>query len=337
MTAVFIVPTGVGAAIGGHAGDATPALKVIAQAAGRCITHPNVVNASAINEMPESCLYVEGSMLDSFLERRIGLMPTLSNRVLVIHNNTGDKYVENLCGAAESTIGMSISRVELRIPLLMRGWIDKSRGAGGSINGIDALVEQVRDLDFDAVAVVTSIDTAPGVAMDYFKDGGVNPWGGVEAIVSRQLSVLLGVPVAHAPVESHESRADQGLMRIGLDEVVDRRIAAEVVCENYAHCVLKGLYRAPRQCAVGDGVRLDDLTCLVTPTGVVGRPHLACRELGVPVIAVRENATIFDESANWITYVATYLEAAGMVSAIRAGVDPDVVGVRRVKKTLAAR
>ncbi|NQU70483.1 MAG: DUF3326 domain-containing protein, partial [Rhodospirillales bacterium] len=46
FTAVFLVPTGIGSEIGGHAGDATPAARVLAAACDRLITHPNVVNAS---------------------------------------------------------------------------------------------------------------------------------------------------------------------------------------------------------------------------------------------------------------------------------------------------
>jgi len=63
FNAIFLVPTGIGAAIGGHAGDATPAARVLAEACDRLITHPNVVNASDLNEMPENALYVEGSTI----------------------------------------------------------------------------------------------------------------------------------------------------------------------------------------------------------------------------------------------------------------------------------
>ena len=49
MNIVFIVPTGIGAEIGGHSGDATPAAKLISSLCDRLFTHPNVVNASDIN------------------------------------------------------------------------------------------------------------------------------------------------------------------------------------------------------------------------------------------------------------------------------------------------
>ena len=71
MIGVFIVPTGIGAEIGGHAGDANPAVKLIAKCCDKLITHPNAVNASDINEMPENDVYVECSSVDGFLEERI--------------------------------------------------------------------------------------------------------------------------------------------------------------------------------------------------------------------------------------------------------------------------
>jgi hypothetical protein len=63
FNAVLLVPTGIGAAIGGHAGDAGPASRLLATVCDNLITHPNVVNASDINEMTENTLYVEAGCL----------------------------------------------------------------------------------------------------------------------------------------------------------------------------------------------------------------------------------------------------------------------------------
>ena len=49
FNAVFLIPTGVGAEIGGHAGDATAAARLISEGCDKLILHPNVVNASDIN------------------------------------------------------------------------------------------------------------------------------------------------------------------------------------------------------------------------------------------------------------------------------------------------
>ena len=62
FNAVLLVPTGIGAVIGGHAGDAGPVARLMAKACDTLVTHPNVVNASDVNELPENGLYVEGSV-----------------------------------------------------------------------------------------------------------------------------------------------------------------------------------------------------------------------------------------------------------------------------------
>ena len=41
FTTVFVVPTGIGSSIGGHAGDATPAAQLLASVSDTLVTHPN--------------------------------------------------------------------------------------------------------------------------------------------------------------------------------------------------------------------------------------------------------------------------------------------------------
>jgi hypothetical protein len=60
-----IVPTSVGASIGGFAGDAAPATRLLASVSDKLITHPNVVNASDILSVSSNTIYVEGSFLDT--------------------------------------------------------------------------------------------------------------------------------------------------------------------------------------------------------------------------------------------------------------------------------
>ena len=86
MNIVLIVPTGIGARIGGHAGDATPVCKLMASLSDILVTHPNVVNASDINEMPENVFYVEGLILDRFLLGEFSLRRPTQNRILLVAN-----------------------------------------------------------------------------------------------------------------------------------------------------------------------------------------------------------------------------------------------------------
>ena len=46
--AVMIVPTGIGASIGGFAGDALPSAKLLSTVVDTLITHPNVMNGKLI-------------------------------------------------------------------------------------------------------------------------------------------------------------------------------------------------------------------------------------------------------------------------------------------------
>ena len=86
FTSVLVVPTGIDADIGGHAGDAGPVARLIAAASDRLITHPNVVNGADINEMPENTLYVEGSVLTRLMMGTAGLAPTRANRRPAAHS-----------------------------------------------------------------------------------------------------------------------------------------------------------------------------------------------------------------------------------------------------------
>lgn len=324
---VFIIPTGVGAAIGGHAGDASPAAKLIAQSCDKLILHPNVVNASDINEMPGNALYVEGSILDRFLWGEIELEEVLSNKILVAVNPPLKPETENAINAARMTIGANIEIVILDKPLIMEGWINPNGTAGGMSGNVDELIKQVKKYNFDALAVASPITVPEGVALEYFQNpkSRVNPWGAIEAKVSKQIATALYKPVAHAPIECDETKGELELFEILYRRVVDKRKAAEVVSNCYIHCILKGLHVAPR---IGNGIRWSSVACMVAPYGCIGQAHAACFHYNIPVIAVKENTTALEVRDNRIIEVENYWEASGIVSCILAGVDPESVRFR---------
>ena len=74
-TAVLVVPTGVGAAIGGYAGDALPVARGLASVADTLVTHPNVMNGASLYWPQDNILYTEGYALDEFAGGRWGLRP----------------------------------------------------------------------------------------------------------------------------------------------------------------------------------------------------------------------------------------------------------------------
>ncbi len=320
MIGVMIIPTGIGAEIGGHAGDGNPVAKLIASCCDRLITHPNVVNASDINEMTENMLYVEGSILDRFLEGKIDLEEVKSNRILVVTNSPLKNDTTNAVSAARATIGIDAEIVILETPLKMVSRI-KNGIATGEVSGWRELINQVEQFDYDALAIHTPVDVDRDVAMSYYKNGGINPWGGVEAVASKLIANVLNKPVAHAPLENISSD-DKEFYSI-FDDIIDPRIAPEAISNCYLHSVLKGLWRAPR---IGKGLSVDQVDFMVTPLNCVGRPHEACLARKIPVIAVMENQTSLDDDMpEDFIVVDNYLEVIGIIQLMKCGISLDSI------------
>ncbi len=311
MNTVFIVPTGIGAAIGGDAGDATPAFKLIASLSDIAITHPNVVNASDINEMPDNAWYVEGSILDRFLEGKIKLKKPHSNRILLAVNKPIRSETFNAMNAARYTIGCDIEYIELETELRMIATVDQL-GASGKVYGWKELVNQVNRHEFDALAIATHIEVPKVMALEYFRTGGINPWGGVEAVASKLIANAINKPVAHAPIENTEEELKY------FNEVVGPTRAAEAISQCYIHCIFKGLHKAPR---ISDtGLSVSDIDCLVSPLNCYGRPHKACEKAGIPIITVKENTTCLDVEPQHHDWVDNYFEAAGYIQSLKEGI-----------------
>jgi len=319
MKAVMIIPTGIGCEIGGHSGDATPSAKLLASVCDTLIVHPNVVNASDINEMTENMLYVEGSMLDDFLEEKIGLKRVKSNKILVVINPPLVQEVVDAVSAARVTIGADVSILVLETPLIMSGDVVNGE-AIGTVEGWKELIIQAQERNFDALAINTFVSITENVELNYYNNGGANPWGKVEAITSRLISNALGKPVAHAPLD---------IEKVEYLEEVDPRIAPEMNSVCNLHCVLKGLHKAPQ---IGREIFAKDIDCLVSPK-CYGRPHKACERLNIPIIYVEENQTIYsDRDIRTGYYAENYLEVVGILSAMRIGVSLESVR-RPIPKT----
>ncbi len=103
----------------------------------------------------------------------------------------------------------------------------------------------------------------------------------------------------------------------------------EVITENFVHCVLKGLHRAPRIAkSLNQGITASSVDAMISPMGCFGRPHKACLKQGIPIIVVRENKSVlndFEDGDERFVFVDNYIEAAGMLMAMKAGVHPPTV------------
>ena len=341
FNAVFLVPTGIGAEIGGHSGDSGPVARLLSAICDNLITHPNVMNAADINELPENSLYVEGSVISRLLMGTVGLQKVRSNRVMmVVDEHEDDMFHElaiNSASAARAALGLDCPLVvKMEDRALMRSCYSNSGRSAGRIAHFERLYEVLAEhrSKYDAVALTSLIQLPDHFHEDYFRRdmNMVNPWGGVEAMLTHTVSMLFDVPSAHSPMMT-----SQEVMNLDVG-IVDPRKSAEAVSTTYLHCILKGLHRSPRILANvpihsdPNLLTVSDVSCLVIPDGCVGLPTLAALEQGIPVIAVKENTNCMENRIEDLPFaqgklfmVENYLEAVGVMAALRAGVALETV------------
>ncbi|MGV3525568.1 MAG: DUF3326 domain-containing protein [Candidatus Sericytochromatia bacterium] len=324
----MVVPTGVGAQIGGYAGDAGVAVRYLGGLADEILTHPNVVNAASFNVLPSQALYIEGHALDRFFQEEWAFQPVRSNRIGLVIDRRCAPWLDIIANAVQATavstgcqiVGYQLTRQPLELQLQAGDW-----GYRGALDGLEQILEAAqvcRAAGAEALAVLTWMDILSEAQLaDYAQGQGVDPIGGLEALISHALVAELRMPVAHSPIfEPHlETRR------------LDPRVAAEEIGTTYLPCVLMGLSRAPRFVAYGEGhCRLEDISALVLPADACGGvPALVAAERGIPVIAVAENTTVLQvtlEKLGWqgphLHQVANLWEAAGLLLALKQGLDP---------------
>uniref|UniRef100_A0A1D1YSQ0 Putative lipoprotein syc1174_c n=1 Tax=Anthurium amnicola TaxID=1678845 RepID=A0A1D1YSQ0_9ARAE len=111
-TSVMIVPTGVGAAIGGYAGDALPVARALASVVDCLISHPNVMNAAMLYWPMPNALYVEGYALDKFAEGSWALQPVHQNKVGLVLDAGMEEELQirhlQVADAARASLGLPV-------------------------------------------------------------------------------------------------------------------------------------------------------------------------------------------------------------------------------------
>ncbi|MBI3301388.1 MAG: DUF3326 domain-containing protein, partial [Deltaproteobacteria bacterium] len=273
----------------------------------------------------------------------VGLQPVRSNRVLVVIDAHRDELFVNAAvnavSGARAAYGLSCPEVVcLDPPVKLRARYAPSGRAAGRVEELEGLCGLLEERmgQYDAVALSSVINVPHEFHQGYFDAGGkmVNPWGGVEAMLTHALSSMYDIPTAHSPMfESREiANMDPG--------IVDPRMAAEAVSATFLQCSLKGLQRSPRMITDAHAMNRPgvftaaDISCLVIPDGCLGLPTLAALEQGIPVIAVHENRNLMKNDLSTLPWApgqfhraGNYWEAVGVIAAMRAGIDP--ASVRR--------
>jgi hypothetical protein len=288
----FVVPTGVGAQVGGFAGDASVWAREFSKYS-RLIVNPNVVNAGGFSGINDKMLYVEGYSLDSFFKGEINLKPAQNNKIGVIFDKAIPQDVLNVhintINAVKKVYGLDIAGYEVTEEEVGVEFTDTGGISTGSVRNIGTLLAASKKALTNGASALAPVCffNAPDDE-DYANGAGVDPIGGVEAVLSHYISKELRVPCAHSP-----AFADYQIR----PQIVDPRAAAEYITPTFLPCVLLGLDNAPHLTNDG-GISIGQLDYLVMPYNALGStPVFEAVKRGIKVFAVKENCTVLNITA----------------------------------------
>ncbi len=333
-TAMLIVPTGIGAAIGGYAGDALPVARAMAGVVDRLITHPNVMNGAQLYWPLPNALYVEGYGLDQVAAGAWGLRPVHQNRVGLVLDQAIEPDLKlrhlQVADAARATLGLDLTDyVVTDAPLGVELRTADSGTTWGTIRQPDSLlraVEKLKSAQAEAIAVIVRFpdDLGSEALVQYRHGQGVDPLAGAEAVISHLVVRTFQLPCAHAPA----------LSPLPLDPDLSPRSAAEELGYTFLPCVLAGLSRSPQFVTSGQrsqpqDIWADQIDALVIPeTACGGSAVLSLSQLATQIITVKANTTRLNVTATQLGLsdrvwaAESYPEAIGLLAAHRTGLHP---------------
>ena len=285
----FIIPTGIGASIGGFAGDASKWARRIAKKC-KLIVNPNVVNAACFSGITNNMLYVEGYSLDEFFRGKCRLKETKENKIGVVFDKSIKKDVLNIhintINAVKTVYDIDIIGYEITADEVgVEFYVDDNEISTGNVKNLKTIKDaslKLMEKGAEAIAIVCHFPEEQG---DNYSNGlGVDPVGGVEAVISHYISKELKVPCAHAPAFSSceiESK------------LVDPRCSAEYITPTFLPCILLGLENAPL--ISNEGISVKDIDFIIVPFDAMGSiPVLEMAALGKKIYAVKENVSVLD-------------------------------------------
>jgi hypothetical protein len=334
-TAILIVPTGVGAAIGGYAGDALPVARVISQVCDRLITHPNVLNGASLYWNIPNALYVEGYGLDKFAAGCWGLRPVRCNKIGLLLDQGIEPELRlrhlQAADATRATLGLTLTDYVITdAPLNVELRTSASGASWGTIGNPDSLLRAAEILinkaGAEAIAVVARFpdDIDEEAVQNYRYGKGVDPLAGAEAVISHLIVRTFQIPCAHSPA----------LATAPPDPNLSPRSAAEELGYTFLPCVLVGLSRAPQFIiereyitALPDDIWADQVDAAIAPANACGSSALLSLSQGrCQIITVEENQTLIQVPPKPLgiksIQVNSYLEAIGTLAAHKAGINP---------------
>ena len=295
--ALMIIPTGVGASIGGYAGDASLYAQKIAKHIP-LIVNPNIVNAAVFSGITENMFYVEGFAIEEFVKGNIALVPSKNNKIGIIFDRAISQSVLNIhintINALKTVYGIDVTGYEITEESAgVEFFTTQSGASSGRVNNPQTLLkagQKLLDNGANALAVVCSFEEPP--EDDYENGDGVDIVGGVEAIISHYLTKKLMCPCVHAPAFEDVTITDKK---------VNPKVSAEYITPTFLPCLLFGLKNAPMLVDLNNtkppanSITVKDLHSVSVPYNALGSSVVMdALAAGIPVYAVKENSTVLN-------------------------------------------
>ena len=325
---VNIIPTGVGAAIGGFAGDANPFNSVLESICDNVITHPNAVNAANLYPASPKTLYVEGFALDRFLRGEINLKRSFNKIGIIIDKKAQPKMIHilNAINATSAVFGADIIAYTITENEIGAKITKEDTGLfGGIIDNKETIYQSCEKLiskGATAIAIFAVLENPyEEEENNYILGNSVDPIGRIEAMISHLIVEKTNLPAAHAPVFLDDYQ------RI----VSDPRVAAEEIGFTYIPCVIRGLQFAPSFVSntyfSHDSLAVNDIDAVIAPLSVMnGDWTKSCITKNISIIGVAENTTALNDTpenmniSDKVIVADNYLEAIGILSSLKSKV-----------------
>tara|TARA_B100000965_G_scaffold234512_1_gene196429 strand:- start:874 stop:1983 length:1110 start_codon:yes stop_codon:yes gene_type:complete len=347
LPTLLIIPTGIGCDVGGYSGDAIPVARLLASASQCLITHPNVMNGGSLYWTDPYIHYVEGYSLNLFATGKLFLKPVRQQKVGLLLDaglepDLKKRHIQVADGCVAS-LGLDIGPIittEKALHINLKKGLSGS--SWGNIEEPDILLraaEKLKEAGATAIAVITRFpDDENDLGTKLYRQGkGVDLIAGAEAVISHFLVKHLLIPCAHAPA----------LAPLSLDYDLDPRASGEEIGYTFLQSVLVGLSRAPdlicnSVLSTNEKAFLQlttlisnrNLGAVVVPQGALGSEAvLSCIEKSIPLIIVSNQGVLnvssrkmrldflINNQANNFLYADNYVEAAGLIIALRHGIN----------------
>lgn len=295
------IPTGIGATIGGYAGD----FGYIARELSKyfhVVVNPNAVNGGILSAINYDMSYLEGYLFDEFLKGKISITPkkpyetnkigvifdcAIPNDIINVHLNTINalKMVQGI-----ETVAIEHTREPVGVEIEIQ-----NRISVGKLKNSNVLLESAYKLiqkGAEAIAVVCYF-SEDCEDENYSAGVGIDPIGGVEAVISHLIAKEFEIPTAHAPA----------FCNIDISTKIENpKVASELISSTYLPCIMQGLSIAPK-IGKNEEITYENIEYLIVPYDSLGSSAvLSSIKNGTKIITI-ENQTILNVTAEKMNFV----------------------------------